>query len=376
MIDILLNYDINLFAILLLSTMFVITLIKRDIYRFSTNLLRLIIGLNIALLIIEPISWIFDHNPYTSLFINYAANYLIVLLTPVIIGLWQSYMDYKIFRDKSRLVRRHYYQFASYLIFLLLSVNFFVPIFFSIDSSAHYHEASLVWIRYVITYSAFVYVLIFTLIYRKKFISNVITGIVMFFFIPALGAFAQIFYPNFFFSWTMLALSVVLVYIFLETTSGSKDYLTDLYSRQTLEDYLIAITNENIPFEIALIDIDRFKEVNDSFGHMMGDQVLICFSKVMQNVFYKKAFIARLGGDEFIIVYFSEGEKIKLEKYLVLLEATLKTDATWSQFDFLSFSYGTARFDHGQTMDDLIKEADHMMYQNKENKPKTQIIID
>jgi len=329
-------------------------------------MLRVIILVNIVLLIVEPMSWIFDHQPYVSLFINYLSNFLIVFLTPVIIGLWQSYLDYKIFHDKKRLVRRHYYQFATYVIFLLLIVNFFTPVFFRIDSGAHYHEASLSWFRYLLTYAAFVHVLYFSISHRKKMASNAIIGIVMFFFIPALGAFAQIFYPDFFFSFTMLGLSVVLVYIFLETTSGSKDYLTNLYSRQTMEDYLQAITKDISPFEVAMIDLDHFKEVNDLHGHLMGDQVLIAFSKVMEKVFMNKAFLARLGGDEFIVVYFSEKEKVKLENYLDLLKASLNTDSLWSQFEFLSFSYGTSKFDGTQSMDDLLKEADHKMYQFKD----------
>lgn len=84
------------------------------------------------------------------------------------------------------------------------------------------------------------------------------------------------------------------------------DDLTGLYSRRYLLEHLreekYRASRYNVPFCIALIDLDHFKQVNDQYGHLVGDQVLKSFSKLLTQCTRQLDIVGRYGGEEFLIV--------------------------------------------------------------------------
>ncbi len=85
------------------------------------------------------------------------------------------------------------------------------------------------------------------------------------------------------------------------------DHLTGAYNRLGFEREMSRRSKAHAngigsPFFIMLIDLDKFKQVNDQLGHQAGDEVLIQFSKILHKTLRKSDFIARLGGDEFIVL--------------------------------------------------------------------------
>lgn len=129
-----LRFDINLFAIITLATMMIVAKVKRDVYSYSSTLFQIIIAITMMALVIEPITWIFDGKTFVGArFINYTSNLLLVIITPVLIGFWGSYLDYTIFREKKRLYRRHFYQLPTYLTIVLMLINAFHPLVFSVS---------------------------------------------------------------------------------------------------------------------------------------------------------------------------------------------------------------------------------------------------
>ena len=87
---------------------------------------------------------------------------------------------------------------------------------------------------------------------------------------------------------------------------SSHDMLTDLHNRPAFEEILkkeiIKSNRNNTSFAILMLDLDNFKTVNDTFGHHIGDQLLITVARQLQHSVRKEDFVARLGGDEFIIL--------------------------------------------------------------------------
>ncbi len=359
------RFDINLFAIFLLVMMFAIQKLKGDAFSYSSHLLRVIIIVNIFVLIIEPVTWIFDNKTFAGArFINYSSNFLLVLIAPMLIGMWAAYIDYKVFGIKKRLYKLHFYQFPTYVMFVLLIVNFFYPIFFSISPDNHYKEEGLFWIKLALVYLVYIYWLVVLIIKHKQINSKTLIGIAAFFFLPAIGSILQIVEVEFFFTWTMLALSVVVVYIFLETTSGNLDYLTNLYSRRSLEEYLTHLQENKTEFTCIMIDLDHFKEINDNFGHHQGDLVLIEFGLLLKKFFAEKAFISRLGGDEFFIV-FKKKEYFDYSLALNDVYSSLTSNKLTKNYPFFSFSYGVVECDENLSLDEIFHISDKRMYENK-----------
>jgi len=348
--------------------MYVIQKIKGEIYSYSSRLLRVIIILTILALIIEPITWIFDTKTFSGArLINYSSNFLLVLIAPILIGMWASYLDFQLFGDRKRLSARHFYQYPSYLMLVLLVVNFFFPVFFSISADNVYAESSLFWIRLVIIYAVIVYLVVLIIIHRQNIRTNALYGVAAFFVLPTLGSILQLLDQEVFFTWTTLALSVVVVYIFLETTSGNRDYLTNLYSRRALEDYLEHLLDQKIRFTSIMIDLDHFKEVNDEFGHHEGDLVLSEYSKVLKSAFGPRSFVARFGGDEFFAVI-RNVDQIDHAKAIAKVYDDLKINRMTAKYPFMSFSYGIVVDDGLMTLDEIFVLSDKRMYDHKNSR--------
>ena len=149
------------------------------------------------------------------------------------------------------------------------------------------------------------------------------------------------------------------------------DSLTGLPNRlmlaERIEFALGLAHREHICFALLFLDLDRFKHINDSLGHMFGDRVLVDVAERIKDCLRQVDTAARLGGDEFLILLHNtdgRGAEITARRVIERLSQPFVIDD-------LSFtvtcSIGIALFpDDGQTMDDLIKNADAAMYHVKE----------
>src|SRR5271167_2979858 len=118
------------------------------------------------------------------------------------------------------------------------------------------------------------------------------------------------------------------------------------------------------PFSVVLVDLDKFKEVNDSLGHLEGDLVLARVGRLLEQKCRQSNVVARYGGDEFIILMPETG----IEQAQVLAERLrlwLATDPMLEEHH-ITGSFGVASFPvHGFSMEDLIRVADAGMYVGK-----------
>jgi diguanylate cyclase (GGDEF)-like protein len=118
------------------------------------------------------------------------------------------------------------------------------------------------------------------------------------------------------------------------------------------------------PFSVVLIDLDKFKEVNDTMGHLEGDLVLARVGRLLEQKCRQSNVVARYGGDEFIILMPETG----MEQAQILSERLrlwIATDPMLNEHR-ISGSFGVASFPvHGFTVEDLIRVADAGMYVSK-----------
>lgn len=135
------------------------------------------------------------------------------------------------------------------------------------------------------------------------------------------------------------------------------DELTGIANRRSLLSKLVELENTQI-FSMLLLDLDSFKEINDGFGHDVGDSVLREVAYRFTQVLPADGFIARLGGDEFGILI--KGDFEAAQTLSKRLELSLTTPFYLNQVPkYLSVSIGIAENSHGS---DLIRAADLAMY--------------
>lgn len=150
---------------------------------------------------------------------------------------------------------------------------------------------------------------------------------------------------------------------------SSVDGLTGLYNRHQFDINLNQEFNRSkrykTPFTLAMIDIDHFKNINDTYGHQFGDFVLKEISQIIQNTFRKTDVVFRYGGEEITIIMpetTSQNAILPLEK--------LRDKISEHKFNNqnVTISIGVADFNSDiNTSDDILKKADEMLYSAKEN---------
>jgi len=151
-----------------------------------------------------------------------------------------------------------------------------------------------------------------------------------------------------------------------------KDGLTDLLNRRYLENMLDKADTSAVQGYFLLLDLDNFKLVNDNFGHMIGDEVLIKFSKVLKEEVEDKDAVCRVGGDEFVVFISGENSDDKIKSIARRLIAGIEfevNDLISDACDFkLSVSVGIAEKPvDGKTFQELYSAADKALYYVKQN---------
>ena len=119
-------------------------------------------------------------------------------------------------------------------------------------------------------------------------------------------------------------------------------------------------------FSVLFVDIDRFKDINDSLGHAVGDQLLIAVSKVIKHSLRDEGMLSRLGGDEFLVVLPTRDVESAVSITERLLEAFKLPIQVGEHSLEVTPSIGIAQFpEHGEDIGTLLKHADTAMYEAK-----------
>ena len=153
--------------------------------------------------------------------------------------------------------------------------------------------------------------------------------------------------------------------------SKERDLLTKLPNRQSFDSRLMQVCEYFQSHEIsekcswiAMLDIDHFKQVNDIFGHLYGDEVLLIFSQIMEKTFRYNDFLFRFGGEEFVVILNIadfQGAKVAFDKFRKAVES----------YDFPT----VGRITVSTGIQILIKTPCHPVYSIKPTKPYTIVRI-
>lgn len=164
---------------------------------------------------------------------------------------------------------------------------------------------------------------------------------------------------------------------------STMDSLTGIYNRQTVDrlfEAYIADRNETDgePCAVMLIDLDQFKSINDTYGHVAGDEALRKFGALLQASFYKRDIVGRYGGDEFLVVVGGPSLTVDVvrKKAEALLDGTGKLSCDTAAVE-LSCSIGIAFVDarnKSESLAQVLSRADNALYAAKAN-GKSQYVL-
>lgn len=155
----------------------------------------------------------------------------------------------------------------------------------------------------------------------------------------------------------------------LQQNYASTDMLTGLLNRRALYQILSMeverFMRHGRQFSIIVFDVDHFKNINDEFGHMRGDEVLSDLAKLVEKTIRHVDYAGRWGGEEFLVIL----PDTKLQAAHILAERLCEAvrKGYGGETYHVTASFGVAEYQEGQHLEEMLHAADSAMYQAKQN---------
>jgi len=152
------------------------------------------------------------------------------------------------------------------------------------------------------------------------------------------------------------------------------DFLTKARNKKAfserIEEQLSLYKRYNTPFSLILFDIDDFKHINDTYGHTLGDTVLVNLVKIVKSKIRKNDHLYRVGGEEFVIIF--ENTEINEAKVVSEhLREDIEKNLSNLKSEVITISIGLCQVNHSDTKDTIYTRADKLMYISKKSGKNT-----
>lgn len=158
-----------------------------------------------------------------------------------------------------------------------------------------------------------------------------------------------------------------------------KDTLTNIYNRRFIEDRLpvdiLKSNSANTTISVVMCDIDFFKKVNDTYGHLAGDEVLKVFASILQENIRKSDWVARYGGEEFLIVLNGADKNKAVEIAERIRQKVESTAIKYNDLEIkITSSFGIYEVSGENNYLDVIEKADKNLYIAK-NTGRNKVVV-
>lgn len=316
----------------------------------------------------ETLSFIIDAHPgFIFHILQYISNTISSASSGIIGYCWCLFVEYHIHRNFERIKKKSRILAIPLIIAtILIIINLLgTGIIFDISKENVYTRCPMNFILYIFV---FVYYIesIYT-VHKAKYDSILVEFFPIYYFIiPCMiGTMIQGFFFGVSTIWLCVAIAFIIVYIEIQISISFIDDLSGLYNRKYMNHYLNKLQNDKTKHVYGfMMDINDFKAINDTYGHLKGDYALIQFGIILQHSIDKDSVAIRMGGDEFVIF-----AKLKSDEEALALKKQIKYNVR--QFNIkskepfhLSFSIGIAKF-NGKNTDAFLSAMDDSMYEAK-----------
>ena len=151
--------------------------------------------------------------------------------------------------------------------------------------------------------------------------------------------------------------------------NANRDGLTDIFNKRYFFETLKQISNlSNMNYTIVMMDLDDFKQINDTYGHPMGDVVLKTVARIVKKATRVNDIVARYGGDEIILFLFNFTDREKVQQRIELIRKEVESSVITNEDVSLNITASFGVFIKQNvllSLDEVIKKADEIMYVSK-----------
>ncbi len=318
--------------------------------------------------LLETVSFLVDGNIIPcGIAINYLSNSLCFIGTVSIGFLWCLYVDIRIYRNYKRTMHKAKIIMLPWLIEIAAIVcNLFVEgLMFSISDSNVYQRGYGSIIGYVSLMVYFAYSMYLVDSSKRKGI-NLSFFPVMYFIVPcAMGVVIQLLCYGISTSWVIVSVTMLFVQMQAYAENLYTDELTGLYNRRYLNGTLAKRGNSSKALYGIMIDLNNFKQVNDTFGHSVGDRAICTMGDILFKSMPDEGTAIRYAGDEFIVLLTDVPEEYVSVTIDDIKNELKKFNALGVEPYTLSAAMGYAKFEAGDDAGAFLTHMDSKMYEDK-----------
>ena len=325
----------------------------------------MVLGVTLACFM-EALSYTLDGHTFPGArLLNYIANtylYSVNLLLPFCVLV---YVDLGLYGDMRRIWKCYKPQIIIGLVMYSINIlNFFVPVSYYITPENVYERRPLSYVYYFVILYYCLSGIVLARRYEKENGARAFFNIKMFLLPILVGAGLQFLFYGLSLAWLSASIGLVGLFMMQQNELAYVDSLVDTYNRQYMNHILSAWISRKRRFAGVMVDIDRFKQINDSFGHSEGDRALKAVTDILKQSRRGHEWVFRFAGDEFIVLKLTE-DKQEMNAYMDEVNKRVRTFNQGERPYSLSLSYGISVSDDGG-IDAFMKRMDENMYAMKE----------
>ena len=313
-------------------------------------------------------------KPY-YIYLNKIGNTVSFMLNPVLVSLWMMFVLEVVSISKAK---QNIIKYILVFMFIISATCSLLSIFATNNNFCFYINENNVYERgklfyFTIAYTGIV-VLVSSLIVflnREKVDKRLFASLFFFPVPPLIG----IIFQSIFYGTSLIlngvTISALLVHMHLQAIQMNTDYLTKIYNRRKL---IFKLNDESRKAKLGntfsgiLIDLVEFKNINDNYGHLFGDEVLVRTAEILKKIIGSNNFVYRYGGDEFFIVLSPSKEEETVE-YIKKIKDEISNYKIPTRENFkLELTFGHLLYDpiEKPTINDFLEKIDQLMYNNKD----------
>jgi diguanylate cyclase (GGDEF)-like protein len=274
------------------------------------------------------------------------------------------FIDYFVFKseERSRTILKIFGAFMAVYVISVMA-NLVYNYYFYISEDNYYTPAALYMVRLGISYLPLLLSIGILFISRGKIRRVQVYSIIFFGILTGIGAGLDIALRRGSLIWPCFAAALLYFYFFIVQSDSKLDSLTGLGNRFSFNEFIAKIADKS--YSIIMVDMDHFKEINDTQGHLEGDNALRDMASIIKGCLRSTDFAARYGGDEFIIAVRSE---FNVERLMERIQSAINNQNDKETRPYkLQMSYGWDTFlpEGERTVEEFLAHIDKLMYQNK-----------
>jgi diguanylate cyclase (GGDEF)-like protein len=373
------QYDIDIFAILILIVVLVNNIKSGGIGQMRQKLFRSIIVCDILLLALDMAILVIIGKPggVIHIALGILQCYFFAICSLLCL-LWAFFCSAK--RGRQNRARLLLMSLPFLILIVSLLINFGNGSIFEITDGNLYQRGPLFHIVTVCTYPYIIYSVFVIIRNKKNFQKNELYPYLLTPILPMAAGIIQLaFEIDVLIVWPSVAIGLMVMQLYSLNEKINVDHMTGLYNRKYLDGYVEDIlqmgrlnysSKSKKKFAALMLDIDNFKKINDTLGHVEGDNAIKTAAEILNRSVRKGDFVSRYGGDEFLIILNQCSMNTPRRVIGRIKDNTQRYNEEHELPYKLEFSVGYKVFSNmtGLTAKEIFSSIDELMYKNKHSK--------